>query len=747
MANEILLIIISLYLLILANNKEIKNNPIKTNIENNPLDFYISFNSYTAKTFGLGGPEGRDITIIEENNQIKFDGNYYHYSSNIFRINGTNENNEYLFADNKVYSIRKDSNSDIISASIYKSIKNNYKYIGYLKQNNEIILYGINNNNIIFYNVEQERETEYVFNSEINTLSCKYLYNSKIICAFSQNNNLNVKILGWGPTYKSFNIDNIYHEKVILYNTYTYTENIHNQYIILCASDKIKYDVSCKIIKCDTPPNQSEIKIDIKNLDCETNFLKNEDNCYMIEFLSEFLLCCGTQDKIKCQRRNIIFEKIEEFQINLSGNIYNLTMVNYNNNYVTLSYLNETSNDICVYEYYIYPPECQNISANITPFNEIEFILFKKKTNTKHNIIFNNLPFEFGISKINGIELNNAKEEIEIKDDEVIFSFISNNNYLPNNIDITYNISILETYSNECKISLSIKSCYKSCKNCTLYSDESNEANHNCIECNEEKGYYHFLDSKSSNCYKGEEISNLSENYYLDIENKVFRKCNSSCKTCNGSTDEDCLTCEDDKYLYNGKCLIYSPFNVIETTNNEIEEKEETIINIIETTIKGLESTIILNDEKQNKNTGNTIFNNSINSKDFKSQISNNITAFVNSSLLINGSDFLAVILNSDDLNPEEQLKLGISAIDLGNCTETIKDYYNISENDSLIILNMESKKNKSEKKENDDSFNLGKNAQIEVYDSLGNKLDLSVCKENIKIMKYIGDVEELDIE
>ena len=50
-------------------------------------------------------------------------------------------------------------------------------------------------------------------------------------------------------------------------------------------------------------------------------------------------------------------------------------------------------------------------------------------------------------------------------------------------------------------------------------------------------------------------------------------------------------------------------------------------------------------------------------------------------------------------------------------------------------------------KKRNCDSFNLGKNAQVEVYDSLGNKLDLSVCKENIKIMKYIGDVEELNID
>ena len=117
----------------------------------------------------------------------------------------------------------------------------------------------------------------------------------------------------------------------------------------------------------------------------------------MIEFLSEFLLCCGLKDKIKCQRRNITFEIIKDFQIDLSGDIYNLTMVNNNDDYVTLSYLNETLNDICVYEYYIYPPECQNISANITSFNEIEFILFQKKTNTKYNITFDYLQFEFGI--------------------------------------------------------------------------------------------------------------------------------------------------------------------------------------------------------------------------------------------------------------------------------------------------------------------------------------------------------------
>ena len=136
---------------------------------------------------------------------------------------------------------------------------------------------------------------------------------------------------------------------------------------------------------------------------------------------------------------------------------------------------------------------------------------------------------------------------------------------------------------------------------------------------------------------------------------------------------------------------------------------------------------------------------NSISSEEFKSQLKENLKAFTNSSELINGSDFIAII-TSDNMDPKEQLKKGISAIDLGNCTQVIKDYYNISDNESLIIMNMESKK--TNEKSNDNSFNLGKNNQIEIYDISGKKLELSVCKEDIKIMKYLGDVgEELDID
>ena len=99
--------------------------------------------------------------------------------------------------------------------------------------------------------------------------------------------------------------------------------------------------------------------------------------------------------------------------------------------------------------------------------------------------------------------------------------------------------------------------------------------------------------------------------------------------------------------------------------------------------------------------------------------------------------------------DPKKQLEKGISAIDLGNCTEQIKEYYNIPKEESLLILNMESKRNENKKDEDNDNnaMDIGKNMQIEIYDKSGRKLNLSVCNEDIKIMKYIGDVEELNLE
>ena len=130
-----------------------------------------------------------------------------------------------------------------------------------------------------------------------------------------------------------------------------------------------------------------------------------------------------------------------------------------------------------------------------------------------------------------------------------------------------------------------------------------------------------------------------------------------------------------------------------------------------------------------------------------KKEIFTNISSYKNTTKVINGTNIIAAVLFSDNMDPEEQIKNGISAIDLGNCTEIIKEYYNISKDESLIIFNIETKNENNKNNKNDTSFNLGKNTKIEIHDMSGNEIDLSICNEDIKVMKYKGDVKELNID
>ena len=70
---------------------------------------------------------------------------------------------------------------------------------------------------------------------------------------------------------------------------------------------------------------------------------------------------------------------------------------------------------------------------------------------------------------------------------------------------------------------------------------------------------------------------------------------------------------------------------------------------------------------------------------------------FKNSSSLINGSNFIATILSSNNIEPKDQLNMGISSIDLGNCTQIIKGHYN-SINNNKIISDFQNKKNEYKK-------------------------------------------------
>jgi hypothetical protein len=231
------------------------------------------------------------------------------------------------------------------------------------------------------------------------------------------------------------------------------------------------------------------------------------------------------------------------------------------------------------------------------------------------------------------------------------------------------------------------KKCYEKCDTC--YS-QGNRINMNCLSCKTILENNISFDLVDGNC-----INKCLDNTFITPEG-------------------DCvLTCPNGTYQYslNNSCLYSCP--------------KDYVINNNECVIK--------------------LINNEITIEEFKNQISNNISSYVNSTKIINGSNFLAVVLSSDDINPEQQIKNGISAFDLGNCTNVLKEHYDIPENENLIIMNMEITNDKIKKNEsdsNDDkSFILGKSTQLEVYDYSGRKLNLSVCKEDIRIMKYLGDI------
>ena len=329
----------------------------------------------------------------------------------------------------------------------------------------------------------------------------------------------------------------------------------------------------------------------------------------------------------------------------------------------------------------------------------------------------------------------------------------------------------------------------------------------NCISCIND--HYFIYGEENKNCYN---ISLINQGYYLDIYDlstePKFKKCYYNCKTCNKSYSENgemnCIQCKEGYYKLNGTNNCYNEEEINENSLSIIKDSTLMIIDIKESNNKIVKTTSnIIEVSNDNKfiishmiehsislefslpNTNDTLYDkinetiitsenikyiistsysetnnepnkfiiNSFNQNtsllEFKSIIKTNITTFVNSSKLINGSDFIAIISNSDEINPSTQLEKGISAIDLGNCTKEMKIHYNIPEDESLIVLNIELKRNKSIDNEinNDKSFDLGKKSQIEIYDISGNKLNLSVCKEDIKVMKYIKDVEELDVK
>ena len=161
--------------------------------------------------------------------------------------------------------------------------------------------------------------------------------------------------------------------------------------------------------------------------------------------------------------------------------------------------------------------------------------------------------------KLNNIQLN-SNNKFKILTDNLIF-----NSNESKKIKITFiNYGIILTGTKEC--SFNIRVCHPRCLDCN--DVDGNDNNHQCTICVE--GY--FLIEDTYNCKTKQEMKGT--NYYFDEITQKFKKCYEDCKTCSTRgdlIDMKCDTCGDPKKYY------AEPHNCIDDITRYYLDEEEKI--------------------------------------------------------------------------------------------------------------------------------------------------------------------------
>ena len=163
--------------------------------------------------------------------------------------------------------------------------------------------------------------------------------------------------------------------------------------------------------------------------------------------------------------------------------------------------------------------------------------------------MFKNFPSNLLSVNINDEEVI-YEEKIQLKNNENCLNFTSIR-FSSREKTFYYNISVEETFSCLCTIIMQFKVCYSSCKSCSLSAEFADDENHYCIGCKDNN--YPFLENRT-NCYDIAYINENQKNWFFDSNRSVFDLCHTSCKTCFGPTEENCLSCpsenDDSFFIY-----------------------------------------------------------------------------------------------------------------------------------------------------------------------------------------------------
>ena len=515
---------------------------------------------------------GKCLKITIEDGIIQETEDFVVYDQNfIFLYDNSHKN--YIYYSNKYYYIKYSpfASHEEISVSSKSKIPGNYPMvnIGSIAQNSEFIVYGLYNDYLIFSSqTEEYRASTQIFNID-NKLSCKFIVDNEFICAMIISSKIKLAFLEYKNAILYPHL-----KELDLYDTVSYDQS--NEYSILALYDTNSNDIKllcgeknqnikCRFFKRKITKNiiKDSWSIDYlgdENIVYESEYFSEKD-CYLTSFNSEYLFCCASKDFIKCFQINQDNFEFKEFLLLIPGVNTYLSIKSNSNKFITLFYMNENK----VYEYYIYIPTCEDKSFTIiNSLNENksgdEIIkiknLFEVKTN-KYYLKLNDKLEDIGYFKLGVTRIDSNTYKSLVPNDDTIFDFIVVNKELAKNQlkTIKYIVSVEdeEVYETECTINLSFKSCYHSCEICSADESQSNADNHNCLKC---QTNYYPSPITNTNCYT---IDEKNINWYFDSENSKFGICDSSCRSCSGPNDNQCLSCDTDLYLYNDICMDHCP--------------------------------------------------------------------------------------------------------------------------------------------------------------------------------------------
>ena len=304
-----------------------------------------------------------------------------------------------------------------------------------------------------------------------------------------------------------------------------------------------------------------------------------------------------------------------------------------------------------------------------------------------------------------------------------------------------------------------------------VYSDSLEVTNMNCIKC--ANNYYPLRNDinnydpdngKYLMCYNEETIM---ESYFLNKSDILFiwEECYERCAKCTHKGNDDkmaCLSCKahyiEKKFnksvflkLHKDNCIIACPSNQfltyeLDCVSSCLDGTHEYMPN--STCLNSCPDNFVVNPE--NNACRFSSFKNETSISFFNEIIYSNISYFADeSNKVLVFSDFKALVTSSKDLDPVKQIKNGISGLYLGNCIKILKIKYNISENEDLIIVEIETTLKQTKDKDLDNSKEqviLGIITKVSIADINGNILNLSYC-DNIKVMKYLGNSKDIKVD